>query len=499
MPLEGVDTIVGGASQYTYGLSNHLYAKRRSTIPGVPSLSREIVGVDLSQSYYSDQRSSLVDQQYVELHRRRRAEPLFADRVERPRHAVHRRERDDARRVRRPLSFAADDFGQRLTYSWTNRVQTTATWSKQFLIPQLSGFNVPANLGNSVGVSTNVRTMDNRFGGCTRSTTTWPTRRWCSSRSPASTTRSAAASRFSIRPTISAASAPCRSRPITASSCRSRSPASATSPRSTARSAARASAPRGFHLAEMSTSILVTGAAGFAGSHLLDRLARDGADVVAWHRPGGHAARGAARGGRRSICSMRSRSAARSRSCGRASCITAPARRTSAARGTRSSRRWPSTSAARIICSMRFGAPGVKARVVIPSSALVYAGRNAADRRCCARADESVRAEQAGAGARRPPRDRRRHRRDDRARVQSCRPAAGSLVRRVGIRAADCRHRSGPLGAGDRRRQPRRAARPDRRARHGPRLSADRRARAARAAPTTSARAARSPSAICWT
>ena len=36
----------------------------------------------------------------------------------------------------------------------------------------------------------------------------------------------------------------------------------------------------------MSSVTLVTGAAGFAGSHLLDLLAREGADVVAWHRPG---------------------------------------------------------------------------------------------------------------------------------------------------------------------------------------------------------------------
>src|SRR6185503_9455013 len=32
---------------------------------------------------------------------------------------------------------------------------------------------------------------------------------------------------------------------------------------------------------------LVTGAAGFAGSHLLDLLAHDGAGITAWHRPGG--------------------------------------------------------------------------------------------------------------------------------------------------------------------------------------------------------------------
>jgi GDP-4-dehydro-6-deoxy-D-mannose reductase len=33
---------------------------------------------------------------------------------------------------------------------------------------------------------------------------------------------------------------------------------------------------------------LVTGAAGFAGSHLVDQLVADDVDVVAWHRPGGH-------------------------------------------------------------------------------------------------------------------------------------------------------------------------------------------------------------------
>jgi GDP-4-dehydro-6-deoxy-D-mannose reductase len=39
----------------------------------------------------------------------------------------------------------------------------------------------------------------------------------------------------------------------------------------------------------MQSPVLVTGAAGFAGSHLLNVLATSGLDtVVAWHRPGGH-------------------------------------------------------------------------------------------------------------------------------------------------------------------------------------------------------------------
>src|SRR5262245_29424835 len=36
----------------------------------------------------------------------------------------------------------------------------------------------------------------------------------------------------------------------------------------------------------MSRPTLVTGAAGFAGSHLLDLLARRATQLVAWHRPG---------------------------------------------------------------------------------------------------------------------------------------------------------------------------------------------------------------------
>src|SRR5262245_31030953 len=41
--------------------------------------------------------------------------------------------------------------------------------------------------------------------------------------------------------------------------------------------------------------ILVTGAAGFAGGHLIDLLAGDGADIVAWHRPGSVPPRNVAR------------------------------------------------------------------------------------------------------------------------------------------------------------------------------------------------------------
>ena len=37
----------------------------------------------------------------------------------------------------------------------------------------------------------------------------------------------------------------------------------------------------------MQGTILVTGGAGFVGSHLIDLLSGEGADLVAWRRPGG--------------------------------------------------------------------------------------------------------------------------------------------------------------------------------------------------------------------
>src|SRR5438128_1275279 len=45
----------------------------------------------------------------------------------------------------------------------------------------------------------------------------------------------------------------------------------------------------------MPSAILVTGGAGFAGSHLIDLLEREDGELVAWHRPGGAAPRPAPR------------------------------------------------------------------------------------------------------------------------------------------------------------------------------------------------------------
>ena len=86
-----------------------------------------------------------------------------------------------------------------------------------------------------------------------------------------------------------------------------------------------------------------------------------------------------------------------------------------------------------------------------------------------------------------------------RARLQPLRAEAGSVVRRVRVRATHCRYRGGPLEAGDSGRQSGRAPRSDRRARHRSRLPVHRSSAASPAGRTTSARDGRSPSANCST
>jgi LPS-assembly protein len=60
--FDGIDSYVGG-TRYTYGLGNRIYAKVRQN-PGQPSQSREIVGVEVAQSYYTNQGAAQYDRQY---------------------------------------------------------------------------------------------------------------------------------------------------------------------------------------------------------------------------------------------------------------------------------------------------------------------------------------------------------------------------------------------------------------------------------------------------
>jgi LPS-assembly protein len=58
---DGTDTVVGSVTRFAYGLTNRLYAKRRT---GDTSTAREFATVSLTQTYYTDARAAAFDRQY---------------------------------------------------------------------------------------------------------------------------------------------------------------------------------------------------------------------------------------------------------------------------------------------------------------------------------------------------------------------------------------------------------------------------------------------------
>ena len=124
----------------------------------------------------------------------------------------------------------------------------------------------------------------------------------------------------------------------------------------------------------MSSPILVTGAAGFAGSHLIDLLARTGADVIAWHRPGGSPPREGSIGARWEAVDLLDR--------GQVEAAIARARPSAVyhcAGAAHVGRAWDSSAPTFAINVLgthhllqAIERAGVGARVLVPSSALVY-------------------------------------------------------------------------------------------------------------------------------
>lgn len=161
--LESLDQIVGGTTQYTYGVANRFYAKRRSPVAGQAAQAREIFTVDLRQAYYSNKTAAQFDPQYSTSNSGAAASnfsPIGLSVRAQPTNefnATANAEFDSRYHALRTISVTG-------TYSWSTQLQSTVSWTKRGYIPQLAGFNDPNALNQSINASSTVRTRDNKYG-----------------------------------------------------------------------------------------------------------------------------------------------------------------------------------------------------------------------------------------------------------------------------------------------------------------------------------------------
>ena len=158
--FDGIDQYVGGTN-ITYSLNNRFYAKRKLT-PGAQAVSREIAAVELSQTYYTDQRSAQWDTQQstTGLAPPSHFSVLALNIRVVPTDAITsnvRFEFDSKTRALQQVSAQG-------SHNWTGRVQTSASWNKRVFVPAPGTVNRGV-LNHYLNATTNIHTIDNRVGG----------------------------------------------------------------------------------------------------------------------------------------------------------------------------------------------------------------------------------------------------------------------------------------------------------------------------------------------
>ena len=153
--LEGTDYTVGGNTQFTYALSNRLYAKKES--------SREILSVGIQQSYYTNDKASVVDWDYQSTQDGRLPPSNFSPVMLQVRvtpttvtDATFRSEYDTRTNSLRTISA---NGGVVAGWAFVN-----AGWSVSRSTPQLVD-EKPSTLSHYLNSSTVIRKPGNAFGG----------------------------------------------------------------------------------------------------------------------------------------------------------------------------------------------------------------------------------------------------------------------------------------------------------------------------------------------
>jgi LPS-assembly protein len=163
-----VDYLVGGVTTIRYGITNRLLARRPTpgAAPGTPGalgVAREILTVELGQSYYTDARAQRSDSQYESAAAASKVggtfSPLQLTAISRPTDATSGQFRAEIDAEFRKLrSLTASGTVQ------SGLFQLTTGWSRRMVIEGLPGFDDRSTY-HFLDAATTVRTRDNRIGG----------------------------------------------------------------------------------------------------------------------------------------------------------------------------------------------------------------------------------------------------------------------------------------------------------------------------------------------
>jgi hypothetical protein len=160
--FDGIDNFVGGTT-LQYALTNRFFAKRQ-LVPGQPAQAREILDVEVRQSYYTNQSAASYDTTYQT--------NLIGDTGSKNFSPISVSVRAiPSNEINATLSMEFDARYHSLrtisangTYSWSQRLQSTLGWSKRAYIAELVGFNDKTQLDHYINGSSTARTKDNKYG-----------------------------------------------------------------------------------------------------------------------------------------------------------------------------------------------------------------------------------------------------------------------------------------------------------------------------------------------
>ena len=153
---DSLDGIVGNVTRVTYGLNNRLYAKK--------TVSREIVGVTISQTYYTDARASQYDPNYQSSFNSRALPKNFSPVRVQARVSPTDRFQTDFSTEWNSTVHTFTTFTANGTFS-APRLQLSAGWSQRRLIPELPDFSNPALANHDINSTVTLRAPGNHVGG----------------------------------------------------------------------------------------------------------------------------------------------------------------------------------------------------------------------------------------------------------------------------------------------------------------------------------------------